>query len=63
MKSNRTNQQIPMRVLCDSIVQLLKEVDFLKPAAGSVWPFYVLRSSAFVAVWLRAFYIVRKEVA
>lgn len=63
MKMNRTNQQIPMRVQCDSIVQLLKEVDFLKPTTGSVRPFYVLRSSALLAVRRRAFFIVRKEVS
>ena len=36
MKINRTKQQIPVEVQWDSIVQLLKTVDFLKTAAGSV---------------------------
>lgn len=61
MKINGTNQQIPVEVQWDSIVQLLKTVDFLKTAVGSVrllvlCGFFALRQPALVAVRHRAFW-------
>ena len=55
MKINGTNQQIPVEVQWDSIVQLLKTVDFLKTAAGFV-RLFALRQPALVAVRRRAFW-------
>ncbi len=60
---HRNNQHLPVRVQRNSIVQFLKKADFLKPAAGSVRPFYALRQSVLVTVRRGAFFIVRKEVA
>lgn len=50
----KSNQQIIIRVQCDTVMQFIKKADFLKSAVGFVRHF-VLRSSVLAAVRRRIF--------